>query len=179
MHYGKFFCLVLMLMLGGCANLMPGSSPDPAQPIEPEVQSSFYYDFSDIRVPAEMDLQAGKSTIIPTDQGKIGLMKFRGRVEPISLFDFFANTMPKDGWSTLTYQKYQRYLLVFTKDNRVTVITISEDPIYYTNLEIWVSYQVPGSTSPTYSSGTQPVDTYPYSSPSSGSTWGQERTLTQ
>lgn len=177
MRYGTFFCLILLLCVGGCANFMPGSSPDPGQPVEPEVQSSFYYDFKDIRVPAEMELQAGKSTIIPTDQGKIGLMKFKGRVEPISLFDFFANTMPKDGWSILTYQKYQRYLLVFTKDNRVTVVTITEDPIYYTNLEIWVSYRVPGDASSTYSGGTQTFDSYP--GPSSGSSLGSERTLTQ
>ncbi len=183
MRYLKCALLILVLSSWGCANLMPGSSSDPASPPEPAVQSSFYYDFNDIRVPAEMELQTDKSTITPTDQGKIGVMKFKGRVEPISLFDFFANTMPKDGWTMLTYQKYQRYLLVFTKDNRVTVITIAEDPIYYTNLEVWVSYRVPGGSAPAYSTGAQPVDTYPssgYSTGSpSGSAFGSERTLSQ
>lgn len=183
MRYLKCAVLFLLLSSWGCANLMPGSSQDPAAPSEPPVQSSFYYDFSDIRVPAEMELQTDKSTITPTDQGKIGVMKFKGRVEPISLFDFFANTMPKDGWTMLTYQKYQRYLLVFSKENRVTVITIAEDPIYYTNLEVWVSYRVPAGSAPAYSTGAQPVDTYPYSGTPAGSSSGapldSERTLSQ
>lgn len=177
----KLALVALLLSSWGCANLMPGSSSDPAPPDEPAVQSSFYYDFRDIRVPAEMDLQKDKSSVTPTSQGKIGVMKFKGRVEPISLFDFFSNTMPKDGWTVLTYQKYQRYLLVFTKDTRVTVVTIAEDPIYYTNLEIWVSYRAPSDSTPAYSTGAQPVDTYPYSGTptGSGSSLESERTLSQ
>ena len=180
-HLLKLALVALILSSWGCANLMPGSSSDPAPSPEPAIASSFYYDFSDIRVPAEMELQKDKSSITPTNQGKIGVMKFKGRVEPISLFDFFSNTMPKDGWTMLTYQKYQRFLMVFTKDNRVTVVTIAEDPIYYTNLEVWVSYRVPGGSAPAYSTGAQPVDTYPSSGSSSGSgsSIESERTLSQ
>lgn len=179
MRYSSCLLIAAMLIVTGCANLMPGSSSsEPAPPAAPAVQSSFYYDFNDIRVPEEMELQTDKSAITPVDGGKSGVMKFKGRVEPISLFDFFFNTMPKDGWTLLTYQKYQRYLLVFSKDNRVMVITIEEDPIYYTWLEIWVSPRVPAGSSPAYSTGTQPVDSYP-SYPSSGTSMGSERTLSQ
>lgn len=175
-----FFLLCAMLLLSqGCANMMPGSSStDPAATSESQMSAGFYYDFNDIRVPEEMELQTDKSSITPVEGGKAGVMKFKGRVEPISLFDFFSNTMPKDGWTMLTYQKYQRYLLVFSKDNRIVVMTIEEDPIYYTWLEVWVSMRVPGTASPAYSTGAMPMDSYP-AGPAGGAALGSERTLTQ
>lgn len=173
MQYIKLVVLAIFFMSTGCANIMgTSSSPEPAPA---PVQSSFFYDFNDIRVPEEMEIQKDKSSISPVEGGKAGVMKFRGRAEPISLFDFFYNTMPKDGWTLQTYQKYQRFLLVFNKDNRVCVITVEEDPIYYTWLEIWVSPRVQTSSSPAYSTGAQPLDSYP----SSGSSFESERTLTQ
>lgn len=161
----------------GCANMKSSSSgADPAA--GSQMSAGFYYDFNDIRVPEEMELQTDKSSITPGQGSNVGVMKFKGRVEPSSLFDFFANTMPKDGWHLLTYQKYQRFLLVFSKDDRFVVMTIEEDPIYYTWLEVWVSMRVAGTGSPAYSTGTMPVDSYP-----SGSTGGgsleYERTLSQ
>jgi len=172
MRYLKFIVFALLASSLGCANLTGSSSQDQAPP---PVQASFFYDFNDIRVPEEMEIQTDKSSITPTDGGKYGVMKFRGRAEPISLFDFFYNTMPKDGWSMVTYQKYQRYQLVFTKDNRVCVITIEESAIYYTNLEIKVTPKISNSYTPAYPTGAQPMDSYP----SSGSSIEPERTLAQ
>lgn len=175
-----FFSLLcaVVLLSQGCATMTGSSSQDTAAPTEPPMSAGFYYDFNDIRVPEEMELQTDKSSITPVQGGKAGVMKFKGRVEPISLFDFFANTMPKDGWTMLTYQKYQRYLLVFSKDNRIVVMTIEEDPIYYTWLEIWVSMRVPGAASPAYSTGAMPLDSYP-AAPTGGAGLESERTLSQ
>jgi hypothetical protein len=180
MRYLKIFLLLLLLSAWGCANITGTRNTEP----QAAVPTSFYYDFNDIRVPSEMEIQPKKSAIAPVVDGKSGVMKFRGRVEPVSLFDFFYNTMPKDGWTLLTYQKYQRYLLVFSKDNRMTVITI-EEGLYYTWLEIWVSPCVPegfqihsgGATGGYAPAGTS----YPGSGmsyPSSGSSF-EDRTLTQ
>lgn len=175
MRYVKLIVLALVIMSWGCANLTGSSSSEPAPPSAPPTQSSLTYDFNDIRVPEEMEIQTDKSSVTPVEGGKAGLMKFKGRAEPISLFDFFYNTMPKNGWTLLTYQKYKRFHLVFTKANRVCVINIDEDPIYYTWLEVWVSPKVAASGSPAYSTGAQPMDGYP----SSGSSLGSDRTLPQ
>jgi hypothetical protein len=105
-------------------------------------------------------------------------MVFRGRAEPISLFDYFFNIMPKDGWSLVTYQKYQHYNLVFTKENRVCMITIEESPVWYTWIEVKVAPKAPASTTPVYSTGAQPVDTYSGFS-SSGPSPEPERTLSE
>jgi hypothetical protein len=172
MRYLKLIVCALLVATWGCANLTGSSSQNT---VAPPAQASFYYDFNDIRIPEEMEIQTKESSITPTEGGKFGVMKFKGRAEPISLFDFFFNTMPKDGWTMVTYQKYQRYSLVFTKDNRVCVITIEESPVWYTWLEVKVSPKVANSYSPAYSTGTQPVDTYP----APGAAPNAERTLTQ
>jgi hypothetical protein len=174
MRYLKLFLFVLLLSSWGCANLnMSGSGSEEQTP--PPTQQSFFYDFPDIRVPEEMELQPDKSTITPTDSGKFGTIRFKGWAEPISLFDFFQNNMPKDGWTLVTFQKYQRYLLVFSKENRVCMITIEGQPYWYTWLEVKVSPKISNTYAPAYSTGAQPVDSYP----SSGAPLGGERTLSQ
>jgi hypothetical protein len=174
MRYLKCLVFALLLTSWGCAGMdFMGSSSD--EPAPPQEQASFFYDFNDIRVPEEMEIQPAESSITPTETGKFGIIKFKGWAEAISLFDFFFNNMPKDGWTLVTYQKYERFLLVFTKDNRVCMITIKDSPIWYTWLEIKVTPKVSGSYSPAYSTGAQPMDTYP----SSGSSLGGERTLSQ
>jgi hypothetical protein len=173
MRHLKLLLLALLLTTWGCATLTGSEDPEMTQS-----QTSFFYDFSDIRIPEEMELQPGKSIITPSENGKFGTMMFRGRAEPISLFDFFFNTMPKDGWTLVTYQKYQRYHLVFTKENRVCMISIEESPFWYTWLEVKVTPKAPGTSAPTYPIGSQPEGTY-QSFPSSGSSFDSERTLSQ
>lgn len=172
MRYAQLLLLAFFLTNAGCATLSGSSSQDPGSPL---AQTAFSYDFKDIQVPQEMEIQTDKSSISPVDGGKAGVIRFRGRAEPISLFDYFYNTMPKDGWTLLSFQKYQRYLMVFTKDTRVCVITVEEAAVYYTLLEIWVSPRVQSGFAPAYSTGTQPVDSYP----SGSGSFQNERTLSQ
>ena len=65
-----------------------------------------------------------------------------------------------------------------SQENRVCMITIEETPYWYTWLEIKVSPKVSNTNSPSYSTGGQPMDTYP-SSGSTGVPAGNERTLSQ
>ncbi len=176
MRHLKLLIIAVLLTSWGCATLTGGSTTQDPGPAP--TQNSFFYDFKDIRVPEEMELQTKKSNIVPSDTGKFGTMVFKGQAEPISLFDYFFNTMPKDGWTLVTYQKYQRYHLVFSKENRICMITIEESPIIYTWLEIKVSPKAPAASAPAYSTGTQPVDTYP-SYPAGGLSPEPERTLSE
>lgn len=113
MRYLKLILVALLLSSWGCATLSDTTTEDPG--LAP-TQNSFFYDFKDIRVPEEMEIQTDKSIISPSDSGKYGTMVFRGRAEPISLFDFFFNSMPKDGWSLVTYQEISAsFTLVFNK----------------------------------------------------------------
>ena len=141
-----------LLLLTGCAGVLPGTgSSDPqAQGAAPaqEEQTRFYYDFDDILVPKEMELSPKNSLLLETPQVKAGVIQFAGRVEPISLFDFFQTNMPKDGWQLRSYIKYGRYLMVYEKPDRDCVISIDESSLT-TSMEIWVTPRI-GGTSTTF-----------------------------
>ncbi|HKK34007.1 MAG TPA: hypothetical protein VJ934_10675 [Desulfomicrobiaceae bacterium] len=154
MAFKKLLALPLLLSLTACAGVLPGSSPsDQATPrSEPaqEEQTRFYYDFDDILVPKEMELTPKNSLLLETPQVKAGVIQFKGRVEPISLFDFFQTNMPKDGWQLRSYIKYGRYLMVYEKPDRDCVISIDESSLT-TSMEIWVTPRINGTGASTFS----------------------------
>lgn len=176
----RFACILVAALLTGCSTLWPGSrSEEP--PTATETQG-FVYDFRDVRIPQDMEIQMNKSSITPVSGENYGVLKFKGRVEPISLFDYFANSMPKDGWSLIAYQKYQRFLMVFTKESRVAVLTIEEDPLYYTWLEVWVSPRQNGRAATGGLAAPQGFAPAPSAAPATGGypkPVEVERTLTQ
>ena len=100
--------------------------------------ASFYYDFDDILVPREMELDIDESFILETPNVKSGLMVFNGMVEIRSLTDYFINNMAKDGWSLRSAFRSNRTILVFEKTSRYCIINITNER-YNTLLEIWVS----------------------------------------
>ncbi len=97
-----------------------------------------YYDFDDILVPSEMKIDDKKSLIFESPNLKAGMMFFEGRVDSVSLFDFFANSMPKDGWRTTSSFKYGRYIIGFEKPSKDCIISIT-DGSFKTGLQIWVN----------------------------------------
>ncbi|MBC7356513.1 MAG: hypothetical protein JG774_1414 [Desulfomicrobiaceae bacterium] len=168
------FALVLASLVG-CSTMWP-SMPTEEPPTATETQA-FVYDFRDIQIPQDMEIQMKESTVSSVAGENYGVLKFKGRVEPISLFDYFANSMPKNGWTLIAYQKYQRFQMIFTKENRVAVLTIEEDSLYSTWLEVWVSPRQ-------NSYGTAPMGAQPF--PAAAPTTGgfskpieMERSLTQ
>ena len=105
--------------------------------------SNFYYDFDDVPVPKEMELDSKESLMFETPHVKAGLLCFSGRVEPVSLFNFFRANMPKDGWQMRSYFKYGWYIIVFEKPEKDCILGITEGHLK-TNLEIWVTPRVTG-----------------------------------
>lgn len=102
---------------------------------------SHYYDFEDILIPKEMKLNAKKSIVFETPTLKAGAMVFTGKVEPVSLFNFFMNNMPQDNWKLRSYFKYGRYIMVFEKEEKVCIIRIKEDS-FNTELTIWITPRI-------------------------------------
>ena len=131
--------LVLLVLLSACSVKTSSSSDDPqAGEAQPQVSQSYYYDFDDIMVPEEMDLDIDESFVIETPDQKSGVMVFDGNVEIRSLTDYFINNMPRDNWQMLSAFRSARTILVFKKDNRSCVVNIT-DSNFTTLLEIWVS----------------------------------------
>jgi len=136
-----------VLLTASCSPKYGGTSdashtPEPASPSAEgqtaPVRPSNYYDFSDIPIPREMKLDPDASLLFETTNLKAGRICFKGWVDPVSLFDFFMESMPRDNWKLRSYFKYGVYLLVYEKPDRDCIISINKGSLS-TRLEIWVT----------------------------------------
>jgi len=140
------FCTACTGMGGTKQTTQNPTAPQTTQAVNPDDVDS-YYDFDDVLVPKEMEIDDKKSLVFESPNLKAGMMHFEGRVDAVSLFDFFANSMPKDGWHTTSSFKYGRYVIGFEKPNKDCILSIT-DGSYKTGLQIWVNERkVPTSQS--------------------------------
>lgn len=134
-----FFFLLAVFFLTACSSKQPGPTNDMAsQAASPQEPTSHYYDFDDILVPNEMELDPQKSFVFEGPQVKAGVLVFKGRVDSVSLTNFFVNNMIKDGWRLGSSFKYRRTILVFNKPDKDCIINIIDDR-FSTFLEIWIA----------------------------------------
>ena len=119
------FFVLLILMLPGMLGAQAQETPQTPPPAEQKARAN-YYDFDDILIPAEMNLDKKNSFVYGAAESSMGLLVFSGRVEPASLAGFFLNNMPKDGWKLLSQFKYRYFMLTFLKNDRACIITIAE-----------------------------------------------------
>jgi len=124
-----------MLLMSACSTKQFGSPDDPPRQT---ASASPYYNFEDILVPREMELQPKHSFVFGGPQAKVGMLSFKGRVDSVSLANFFVNNMPKDGWQLSSSFRSRRTILVFTKPDRDCIINIIDNR-FSTSLEIWVA----------------------------------------
>lgn len=138
-----------LLAMTACASKQAGPADDQAMHSGPQTHhaetSSHYYDFNDVLIPREMELQPKLSFVFEGPSVKAGVLVFKGRVDPVSLTNFFISNMIKDGWQLSSSFKYRRTILVFTKPDRDCIINIIDDR-FTTSMEVWVAPREPGST---------------------------------
>jgi len=65
-------------------------------------------------------------------------MALNGRVAPAALAAFFQTNMTKDNWRAITSFKSKRTMMLYQKDNRWCVISITPKD-FSTHVEIWVA----------------------------------------
>ncbi|MFZ5565206.1 MAG: hypothetical protein ACOZBW_14270 [Thermodesulfobacteriota bacterium] len=138
----------MALALGGCAAFQSKdkgksatSAPKPAPAAQPQASSrptSVYYDFQDVLFPVEMKLDKNQSSVYVTDGFKTGVLKLSGGVEAGSLVTWFENNMVKDNWRLIGSLRARRTLLLFVKQNRYCVISVT-DGMMKTYAEVWVA----------------------------------------
>ena len=126
---GPFAALVVFLFLAqwaltGCASIRPKEAGSASS--ETALRASFS-GFEDVLIPSDISVDRKKSQVYSAGKVKVGLLTFKGRVEPDSLADFFQNNLPRNGWKLMTNLKDRDQTLIFLKDDRVCMITISED----------------------------------------------------
>lgn len=139
--------LLVFSLLVGCAAKKQEEVPPPTPPASTtQTQDSLhaYYDFDDIPVPSDMKLVPKKSILFESTAVKAGVVSFEGRVDAVSLFDFYVNTMPQENWSLRSYFKYGQYILVFEKPTKDCIIHI-QDGSFTTEMQIWVTPRIQSS----------------------------------
>ncbi len=140
--------LVVMLSAAACGGKYGAkTSPEPV-PISDELEEGMppdvaYYDFEDIPVHRKMKLVPDSSLLFESRGLKAGRICFKGRLDPVALFDFFVVNMPSEGWLLRSYFKYGVYLLVFEKPDRDCIISINKGT-FNNELEVWVTPRLSG-----------------------------------
>ncbi len=129
------------LLTTGCSSMgatSKGSEGDAAATPTPTV----YHDFNDILLPSELKVDPDSTYIVQGSGMTTGILTLKGWVERDSLIQFFRVGMERDNWKILTSfkspKKTTASILVFSKENRMAVITIREGMVY-THVEIAVS----------------------------------------
>lgn len=137
-----FLCLSSCASLRGKHNVTNSTSPTgvagSSQAIPPEPKSELvYYDFKDVPIPKELHLRPKESQVFQVGDSMMGLLVFRGYVDPGSLIDFFQVAMVREGWNLLSSVRYRRAVLLFEKPKKACFIVIYER-FLFTYLEVYV-----------------------------------------
>jgi hypothetical protein len=101
-------------------------------------KAPLYYDFGDVLIPRELELDVSSSFVYHTSGFTAGILAFKSKAELGSMVAFFQNNMAKDNWQAVGVFKSPRTLLVFQKENRWCVINITDNR-WNTLVEIWVA----------------------------------------
>jgi len=98
-----------------------------------------YRDFGDVRIPKELRVEKKSTFVYQTTGFTGGVLSLRGRVETDSLVNFFDRHMIGDNWQLISRFKSPRTIMLFHKENKWCVISISEGDFFSTYVEIWIA----------------------------------------
>jgi hypothetical protein len=95
----------------------PSNSPSAGTPASssPAAPRPLFYDFPDIPVPQELDLQSKESYVVQSGSIKTGILTLRGRVDLNSLINFFQMAMLRENWKPKGYFRYQRIFYTYVE----------------------------------------------------------------
>lgn len=127
----------LMFLLAACSSTPKTTDGSEAREKD-EKNAPLYYDFGDVLVPRELELNAESSFVYHSSGFTAGVLVFESKAERVSLIEFFDNNMVKDNWRAVSAFKSPRTLLLFQKENRWCVINITDNN-WDTMVEIWVA----------------------------------------
>lgn len=185
----RLMAILMMLALAACTAKSGGSngsaSSGSAGSDGKYEEVHYYYDFDDILIHKDLKYDIKDSTVLESDSFKVGFQVFTGRIEALSLVNFFVENMAKDGWKNIYSLKGKSSELIFEKPGKRCTIKV-KDEAFDTRVEIQaVEIRGQGQTTPHSSSSKQgaPSGSASGSSGSSstpGSSGGvKDRTLSQ
>jgi len=123
---------LMLVFLVSCAQLEsitnPGgstvSNDDISIDLEP-TQEDVLNQFSDVAFPPETYLDLTKSVVVGSDENWFGQIYFNSGLDANSVFSYFKEHMPDTGWFLIMEQQGNQIFLVYEKDLRTAIISIS------------------------------------------------------
>ncbi|MCG6910712.1 MAG: hypothetical protein LJE94_11390 [Deltaproteobacteria bacterium] len=126
-------------VMGGCSGLKRRDAAATGGDFK-TAPEEIYLDFDDILIPENMKRDKERSFVFRIGPLSAGVLALKGRVPPENLIGFFDSNMSRDNWKAATSFRSPRSLLLFEKNTRWCIITITEDDFdHKTRVEIWVS----------------------------------------
>ena len=149
---GLLALLVLLAMLGGCANSMMGGSGSstPAASDGLDSVTTLVESYGDIELPLEMTLSPEKSIAMRTDSFQGGIHSYSGRVQIGSLKDYILTSMRNNKWKMVGEASYKNTMLAFIKPNKTCMVVLSEglggsfgktEAVFYVTIDLTATKQ--------------------------------------
>ena len=135
---GYYFGIMALLLLVAACSSTPQTTDGSEAQEKNDKNAPLYYDFGDVLIPRELNLDVNSSFVYHTAGFTAGILAFKSKAELGSMIDFFENNMAKDNWQAVGVFKSPRTLLLFQKENRWCVINITDNQ-WSTLVEIWVA----------------------------------------
>ena len=132
-----FGIMALLLLVAACSSTPKTTDGSDAKEKD-DKSVPLYYDFGDVLIPRELELDVNSSFVYHTSGFTAGILAFKSKAELGSMVNFFENNMAKDNWQAVGMFKSPRTLLLFQKENRWCVINITDNR-WDTLVEIWVA----------------------------------------
>jgi hypothetical protein len=134
---------VSLLFFTGCGLFKTKTKTPPNNMRESASKRSapLYYDFGDVLIPGELKVNKEDSFVYNSAGFSAGVLVLNGRVDTNSLIAFFENNMAKDNWKKVASFKSAHTLMLFQKDNRWCVVSITERN-FTTHAKVWVAPSV-------------------------------------
>ena len=134
--------IVIIMVTSGCSMLKrrDKSTAGTAEGAAAPVSNDIYLDFDDVLIPEDMPRDTNRSFVFRIGALTAGVLVLKGRVPPEDLITFFQSNMSRDNWKAASSFRSPRSLLIYEKEERWCIITITEDDFdHKTRVEIWVS----------------------------------------
>jgi len=134
--------IVTMMFITGCSMLKrrDGSNAEGAGDASAATSKDIYLDFDDVLIPEDMPRDTERTFVFRIGALSAGVLVLKGRVPPEKLITFFESNMSRDNWKATSSFRSPRSLLIYEKEERWCIITITEDDFdHKTRVEIWLS----------------------------------------
>lgn len=140
--------MAVLLVLPGCQSALQNRDQGTATSSQPQAAAvGTYQEFDDVLIPNDMELVDKQSFVFETPQFKTGILTYKGKVDAVSLANFFEKELIKDNWKLRSKMKYNRTIMVFEKPDRDCIINIL-DETFTTYLEVMVAPRQDTGTAP-------------------------------